>query len=241
MYTWDSNSCHQPRRISVRCRGLILVLGECADAHLPPAHLAECSEALAQVPVIQFTLAVMRQAGIQQVMIGATPERVAALHRLLDGGGEYGVQVSYLLLDGDSSVDHALYRAHRFIADSALLLAAAGVFCTGFELSHTWLKSGSSVASFRMRSGRLDEDESRPELLLLSNSALTKLRRQSADSGNRPTDVDQLRRSCMSRLKYSDISLAGQCICFNFSESDKLDTAIISEAEILTLLQAEDG
>ena len=225
----------------MRCKGLILALGECTEVHLPSKHISNRSEALAHIPVISYTLAVMKQAGIRQVMIGATPENVAALHRLLDGGGEDGIEVSFLLLDGDCSVENALTRANRFIADSALLLATAGVFCTNFELFQGWLKSGSSVASFRMRSGAPDGDESRPDLLLLSNRALNKLRRQAVDSGNVSTDVDQLRRSCMTRLKYSDVNLADRCVCINLNEASEIDTSTISEAEILKLLQVDQS
>ena len=225
----------------MRCKGLILALGECTEVHLPSKHFSSRSEALAQVPVIAFTLAVMKQAGIRQVMIGATPENVAALHRLLDGGGDYGIQVSFLLLESDCSVANALNRANRFVADSALLVAAAGVFCTNFELFQGWLKSGSSFASFRMRSGAADGDESRPDLLLLSNRALNKLRRQAVDSGNASADVDQLRRSCMTRFKYSDINLADRCVCINLSESGEIDTSTVSEAEILRVLGADQS
>lgn len=223
----------------MRCKGLILALGEGSGAHLPSERRTGCSGALAQTPRILFTLAVMKWAGIRQVMIGATPDDVAALHRLLDGGAEFGVQISYLILERDSSVENSLNSANRFIADSALLVATAGIFCTNFELSQVWLKSASSVVSFRMRSGALDEDESRPGLLLIGKSALVKLQRQLADSGNSSTNVDQLRRSCMSRLKYSDISLTDRSVCINFNKTNEIDTSKISEAEILELLHAD--
>ena len=176
----------------------------------------------------------MARAGIRQVMIGASPEDIADLRALLDSDKRFG-QVSFLMLDDDVAIDTALLEANRFVATSHLLFAKAGIYCTNFHLDKALFRHPKGIVSFRMKSALLDRSESRPELLLLGNSVLLRLRRESAKTGGRFFEVDQLRRSCMTRFKYHDVNLAEQCVFAMANDDVTIDSRVLSEKAVLEL------
>ncbi len=216
----------------MNCKGLIFAAGEESRAHLPPKKVSGLSEALRETPRIRFALAVMVNAGVRQVMIGASAEDVAALHGLLGNGLQIGADLSYLALDSDSSIEQALSCAHRYIANSAVLLAASGVFCTGFTLPDSSRSPRSGITSFRMRNGMIGAAGTRPDLLLIGNGALLRLRRQAGDGAQGSADIDHLRRSCLTRFKMIDVDLTGQCAFANLSKRSAIDAELVRNSAV---------
>ncbi len=221
------------------CKGLIYAIGKEANAHLPLQNIEGLSPGLLETPRILFSVAVMVKAGLRQILIGARPECVARLHALIGAGQHIGAEVSYLLLEPDSTIEQALHAANRYIANASVLLATPGVCCLNFHLERTALISGNAIASFRMRSGEQDAMHTRPDLLLLGKGALIRLNREAERSVHGSTEVDQLRRALMARFKYQDVDLTAHCVFANFVNDIKIDSSRLNEAALQTLLTAD--
>ncbi len=220
-------------------KGFIFAAGKQSNADLPFNQVAGFGPALLEVPRIRFSLAVMSKAGIKQVMIGASPKCVAALHARFGSGTCVGVDLSYLLLEPDSSIEHALYCAGRYFANSDVLLATPGVCCINFDLARIGFRSGNTISSFRMHNSVNGVRETRPNLLLLGRGVLIRLKRHEQRSIRESTEVDQLRRALMTRFKFADIDLRDQCMFANLKSGISIDPSNLSEAAVLELLNVD--
>ncbi len=218
------------------CKGLIFAAGTQADSHRPIKGVFGLDSTLAETPKIRFTLAVLVQAGVRQAIIGATPENVAVLHSLLGDGGSVGVEISYLLLEADSSIERALNLGSRFIADSHVLLASPGVCCTRFMMQDVSSVPRNGFVSFRMRNGAVGVDDRRPDLLVIGNGSLTRLWHHSDDQSVGSRGVDEFRRTWMNRFKYCDMDLTDRCVFFRVEDGIVIDGSLLDEAVLHELL-----
>ncbi|MYD77396.1 MAG: hypothetical protein F4239_00300 [Gammaproteobacteria bacterium] len=221
------------------CKGLIFAAGHASNPHLPLDEVSGLGADLLNTPRIRFPLAVMEKAGVRQVIIAAKPEDIAEMHVILGDGRHIGVNVSYLMLECDSSIELTLSSANRFIAKSSVLLVSSDVCCTNFQLPDSGSISPQTVLSFRMQNGAVNPQGERPEMLIIGSSVLNRLRRQTTDLSRGAKDVDQLRRACMSRFKYQDVDLTQTCTFVNLKKGITIDNSLMSESAQRSLLSIE--
>ena len=221
------------------CKGFIYAAGHASNPHLPLEDVSGLGADLLNTPRIRFPLAVMEKAGIHQVIIAAKPEDIAEMHVILGDGRHVGVNVSYLMLECDSSIELALSNANQFIAKSPVLLVSSDVCCTNFQLSDSGSISAQAVLSVKMLNGSLDAHGERPEMLIIGSSVLNRLRRHIANLSRGAKDVDQLRRACMTRFKYQDVDLTQTCTFVNLKKGVTIDNSLMSTSALRTLLVIE--
>ena len=221
------------------CKGLIFATGHASNPHLPLEDISGIGADLLNTPRIRFPLAVMEKAGVRQVIIAAKPEDIAEMHVMLGDGRHIGVNVSYLVLECDSSIELALVSANQYIAKSSVLLVSSDVCCTNFQLPDSGSISPQAVLSFRMQNGAVDPQGERPEMLFVGNSVLNRLRRQITDLSRGAKDVDQLRRACMTRFKYQDVDLTQTCTFVSLKKGVTIDNSLMSESALRALLFVE--
>ena len=221
------------------CKGLIFAAGHASNPHLPLEDISGIGADLLKTPRIRFPLAVMEKAGVRQVIIAAKPEDIAEMHVMLGDGRHTGVNVSYLVLECDSSIELALVSANQFIAKSSVLLVSSDVCCTNFQLPDSGSISPQAVLSIRMQNGAVDAQGERPEMLFVGNSVLNRLRRQITDLSRGAKDVDQLRRACMTRFKYQDVDLTQTCTFVSLKKGVTIDNSLMSESALRALLFVE--
>ena len=223
------------------CKGFIYAAGHASNPHLPLEDVSGLGADLLNTPRIRFPLAVMEKAGVRQVIIAAKPEDIAEMNVILGDGRHVGVGVSYLMLECDSSIELALSSANQFIAKSSVLLVSSDVCCTNFQLPHSGSISPQAVLSTRMLNGAVDTQGERPEMLIIGNSVLNRLRRQTTDPNRGAKDVDQLRRACMTRFKYQDVDLTQECTFVNLKEGVTIDNSLMSASALRALLIIESS
>jgi len=221
----------------VTCKGFIFAAGEAANAHLPPQGVDGLGDWLQTVPRVRFGVAVMVKAGVRQLMIGAPPHCIAQLHAVLGDGNQVGGEISYLLLESDSSIEKALLDANRYVARSSLLVAMPSLCCSDFHLKCIELEASHWITSFRMRDAANGAVAVRPALLHLGNGTLLRLKREAERASHvGSTDLDQFRRAIMSRFKYRDLDLTDQCVSANLSSGLAIDPSLLSEQQLFSLL-----
>ena len=218
------------------CKGFIFAVGHASNPHLPLEDVSGLGADLLDTPRIRFPLAVMEKAGVRQVIIAAKPEDIAEMHVILGDGRHVGVNVSYLMLECDSSIELALSGANQFIAKSSVLLVSSDVCCTNFQLPYSGNISAQAVLSIRMLNGAVAPQGERPEMLMIGSSVLNRLRRQTTNPNRGAKDVDQLRRACMTRFKYQDVDLTQTCTFVNLRKGVTIDKSLMSESALQALL-----
>ncbi len=223
------------------CKGLIFAAGNASNPHLPLEGVSGLGADLLDTPRIRFPLAVMEKAGIRQTIIAAKPEDIAEMHMILGDGRHVGVNISYLMLECDSSIELALSSANQFIAKSSVLLVSSDICCTNFQLPDSGSISSQAVLSIRMLNGAVDTQGERPEMLIIGSSVLNRLRRQTTDLSRGAKDVDQLRRACMTRFKYQDVDLTQASTFVNLKKGVKIDNSLMSESALRALLVIESS
>ena len=223
------------------CKGFIYAAGHASNPHLPLEDVSGLGADLLDTPRIRFPLAVMEKAGIRQVIIAAKPEDIAEMHVILGDGRHVGVDVSYLMLKCDSSIELALSSANQFIAKSPVLLVSSDVCCTNFQLSDSGSISAQAVLSIKMLNGSLDAQGERPDMLIIGGSVLNRLRRHTTNLSRGAKDVDQLRRDCMTRFKYQDVDLTQTCTFVNLKNGVTIDNSLMSTSALRTLLVIESS
>lgn len=221
------------------CKGLIFAVGQASNPHLLLEDVSGLGADLLNIPRIRFPLAVMEKAGVRQVIIAAKPEDIAEMHVILGDGRDVGVNVSYLMLESDSSIELALVSANQFIAKSSVLLVSSDVCCTNFQLPEFGSISPQAVLSIRMLNGAVDPQGERPEMLIIGSSVLNRLRRQTTNPNRGAKDVDQLRRACITRFKYQDVDLTQTCTFVNLKKGVTIDNSVMSESALRALLFVE--
>ena len=221
------------------CKGLIFATGYASNPHLPLEDVSGLGTDLLNTPRIRFPLAVMEKAGVRQAIIAAKPEDIAEMHVILGDGRHIGVDVSYLVLECEGSIELALSSANQFIAKSSVLLVSSDVCCTNFQLPDSGSISPQAVLSTRMLNGAVDTPGERPDILVIGSSVLTRLRRQTTDLSRGAKNVDQLRRACITRFKFQDVDLTQTCTFVNLRNGVSIDNSLMSESALRALLFIE--
>lgn len=214
-------------------------MGKEWNAHRPLNNITGLGTNLLETPRILFSVAVLAKAGIRQVMVGAGPECVARLHALIGDGDRIGTEISYLVIESDSSIETALHAANRYIANASVLLATPQVCCLNFNLDSIITNARNTISSFRMRCAESDAITTRPDLLHLGNGVLIRLYREAGHISRGTIEVDQLRRALMSRFKYLDVDLTDRCMFVNLENDITIDSSLLNEAALQDLLDHE--
>jgi glucose-1-phosphate thymidylyltransferase len=80
-------------------------------------------------PMVYYPLSVLMLAGIRDILIITTPEDQAAFQRLLDDGGQFGIQLSYAKQPSPDGLAQAFLIGENFIGkDSVCLILGDNIF-----------------------------------------------------------------------------------------------------------------
>jgi len=88
-------------------------------------------------PMIYYPLATLMQAGIQDILIIATPDEIHRFERLLGNGDGFGITLSYAVQPSPDGLAQAFIIAEEFLAGSAAALVLGDNLFYGHELSTT--------------------------------------------------------------------------------------------------------
>ena len=97
-------------------------------------------------PMIYYPLATLMQAGIQDILIIATPDEIHRFERLLGNGDGFGIKLSYAVQPSPDGLAQAFIIAEEFLAGSAAALVLGDNLFYGHELSAT-LQTANKQAS----------------------------------------------------------------------------------------------
>jgi glucose-1-phosphate thymidylyltransferase len=88
-------------------------------------------------PMIYYPLATLMQAGIQDILIIATPDEIHRFERLLGNGDGFGITLSYAVQPSPDGLAQAFIIAEEFLAGSAAALVLGDNLFYGHELTTT--------------------------------------------------------------------------------------------------------
>ena len=215
-------------------KGLVYALDKWSDAQLPYRGNTDMPDQIAEVPRINFTLGLMFSAGIRTFMIASTADGIPNYQEILKDGSQFDARVSYLLLVEDAGVADAVAQANEFIAQSPLVLVAAGVCCAGpgvTEKLQGAMQFNRGTTAFRMGKGAYNESCSCSELLLLdgkSQNSVMQLVEESMPS----MSFEELKNYCASNTVFSEIDWGTQCSYVDFFDSPTIEEQAMIASEI---------
>ena len=219
-------------------KGLISALGKWSNAHTSIQVLDSATEMLACMPRIRYPLAMMTGAGIRKIIVACTPNNAVELYQQLKDGSDFGVQLSYVLVDDATSIAQALVAAAEFRGQSGLLVAGGGVCCVDGELRSAASSIARGVVSVRMR--RAESHGASigiPELLFFNNHSLNKLANLNKKN-SLSKEISDLRVLAASCLNYSEVNLSTSCSYIDLVDGAEFDRFILTDAKIRQLLKA---
>ena len=150
----------------------------------------------------------MAAAGVQKVLIGATPENLVRYRDVVHRSTELEADVSYLLLDGSEGITRSILAAGEFAAQSNLVVVSAGLYCGGGDVAprlHTALDRSKGVTAFRMEGRLSSRNHFLPEILVLDARVRNHLRNSNAEH---LADITELRKFCAINFRYSECDLS---------------------------------
>ncbi len=115
------------------CKALICGFGLWSEAYRPTIQINQDSSEVLEDSAVGATVRCLAAAGIEDFILAATPECLSNFQSVLDDGGRYGVKISYLLMNDGEELISALSIAGEFIAQSSVVIAAAGFHEFGYE------------------------------------------------------------------------------------------------------------
>ena len=120
-------------------------------------------------PMVYYPLATLMQAGIQEILVIATPEEVHRFEELLGNGENFGVSISYQIQPSPDGLAQAFILAEEFLAGSAAALVLGDNMFYGHDLTKSLQnanaqKSGGTVFGYHVSNpcayGVVEFDES---------------------------------------------------------------------------------
>lgn len=214
----------------MNCKGLIFALGRWSQTCLPVTVTGTHTERVDDIPRVSFTIEMMVAAGIKKILIGATPENLIRHREVVRQNTKWEADLSYLVLNEDAGISLSLLAASEFAAQSNLLVADAGTYCEGQNLSSrltTVLHRSKGVTAFRMR-GRLSMDgESVPRMLVLDSRVRGNLRKEGAEQ---LTGISALRKYCAINFRYSECDFEDSCHFVDLIDCSEVEESIVANA-----------